>query len=450
MKIRDRLSLQFTVIFALIFVLVLASIYVTTEKNRRMDFNDRLRDRALTVAQRFLAEDNLSPEKFKDVQKRYPLYLPDETVRVYDDKYSPVFIMQDSVQFPRSIIDRVVAKKELYYTKDKAQICGIYYNDNSGNFVVLISAVDNSGYKRMHDLFVNMLIIFLISVVIMFFMGRLFARSALAPISKVINDVKYIRSTSLNKRLATQSSHDEIYELVVTFNNLLEHLEQSFEAQKSFITNSSHELRTPITAIMGDLEVTLTNERTNEEYCQALQRVLAETNKLNELINNLFELAQANIDANLEDLRLDELLWQVKDEWSNNVKDSEIELVMNLAAEEKRFTIQGNRYLLFIALGNLVKNAIKFSNNRKVVCSIESKPNATVISIKDQGIGIRPDDVKKIFEPFTRGSNSSGYSGMGIGLSMAEKIIKLHNGTITVNTAYTNGAEFVVTFPNVG
>ncbi len=448
MKIRDRLSLQFTLIFAILLFVVLASIYISTEKNRKSAFYQRLHDRALNIAELFLAEDNLSSEKFSEVQKKYPLYLPEEVVAIYDDKDNPVFIKQNTYHWPANIIDQVRTRKSIQYSTVKTQVAGIYYADNSGNFAVLISAEDKYGYIRMKQLFWAMTLTFFISLFIMFFLGRLFARIALSPITRVINEVKIIRSTSLNKRLPTKVSKDEINELVVTFNNLLEHLEQSFEAQKSFVNNASHELRTPLTSIIGDIEVTFLSERTNDEYKDTLQRVLIEMEKLNELINSLFELAQANIDVNeFEEIRMDELIWQVKDEWMHKVAGSNIELNYNLPQDPQKFTIIGNRYLLYIALGNIVKNAIKFSDNKTVTCSIHCEGNNTIISIKDRGIGIPREDISKIFQPFYRGTNSTGYNGIGIGLSLTEKIFRLHDISIHVNPDYTNGTEFIITIP---
>ena len=195
MKIRDRLSLQFTGIFAVLLFLVLAGIYITTEKNRRIDFNDRLYDRALTVAELYLAEDNLSKEKFRDVQRKFPLFLPDEIIRIYDNAYQPVFIKQDEYQWPKEVIDRVVGHKQISYRLGSRQVVGLYYNDNSGNFVVLISANDTYGFKRMHELFIDMLFAYVLSLFIMFLLGRLFSRNALSPIQP--NGVAFGRSANM-------------------------------------------------------------------------------------------------------------------------------------------------------------------------------------------------------------------------------------------------------------
>lgn len=447
MKIRDRLSLQFTLVSAVLFFLVLAGIYFMTAQYRKRDFRERLLDRAITNGELFLAQDNLSEEKFRDVQQKYPKSLPDEIVRIYNDKYESVFIKDSSFGWSRSVIDQVRRQKTIFFSDGNRETAGIYYVDNSGNFTVLASAVDTYGFEQARQLFWAMFFTFFITVIILFFAGRLFARIALSPIIKVINDVKFIRSTSLNKRLQTKASKDEINELAITFNNLLEHLEQSFEAQGSFVAHASHELRTPVTSIIGDIEVTLSQERDKEEYKQTLQRALAESGKLNELTNLLFDLAQTNVEiTEFQDIRLDELLWQVKDEWSSRIPDSQIRLDYFVPEDPRKYTIQGNYYLLFVAIGNILKNAIKFSDNGIVNCKLFLHNSTPVISIKDKGIGIGKEDIKNIFQPFYRGSNTFGYAGYGVGLSLADKIFRLHNIDVMVNSELDKGTEFLLIF----
>jgi len=447
MKIKDRLSLQFTILSAILLLLVLAGIYLLTIQHIKNDFHSKLLDRAVTTAELFLAQDNLSEEKFRDVQKKYPQSLPGERVRIYNDSDVPVFIKDPTNQWPKDVIDRVRQEKNVLYSEGERQTVGIYYIDNSGNFTVLASAVDTYGYGQMRQLFWVMFIAFLISVFILFFTGRLFARSALSPIMKIIIDVKFIRSSSLDKRLETKGSKDEINELAMTFNNLLEHLEQSFEAQGSFVAHASHELRTPITSIIGDVEVTLSQERSKEEYKAALEGVLAESGTLTDLINNLFDLAQTNIDiTEFEHLRLDELLWQVKDELTSKQPDTSVDLTYNLPEDPRKYTVMGNNRLLFIAVSNILKNAIKFSNGGGVSCKLYFQNGTPVISISDKGIGISKEDVQHIFQPFFRGANTFGYSGYGVGLPLAGKILRLHNVRIAVNSELGKGTEFLLFF----
>ena len=447
MKIRDRLSLQFAGLSAVLLFLVLAAIYGLFWNNRQQDFYTHLLDRAITNAELYLAQDNLSAEKFREVQRKYPQSLPEEIVHIYNDKDQSVFIKDSTDQWPKSTIDRVRRERSIDYSKGTRQTVGIFYRDNSGDFVILASAIDKDGFAKLQQLLGIMVIGFMISVAILFFAGRLFARIALSPIIKVIHDVRIIRSSSLNKRLETKGGKDEINELAVTFNNLLEHLEQSFEAQSSFVAHASHELRTPVTSIIGDVEVTLSQERSRDDYVKTLQGVLAESEKLNDLINNLFELAQTNIDiTEFRDLRLDELIWQIKDEWTSRTPENQIDLQYHLPEDPRKFTIQGNNYLLFIAISNILKNAIKFSNNHIVSLRLYLLNNNPVISIRDSGIGIGKEDLQKIFQPFFRGANTFGYAGYGVGLSLADKIFRLHNVRVDVKSQLEKGTEFQLFF----
>lgn len=447
MTIKNKLSLQFTLIFATLLLCVLASIYYLSEKNREENFYHYLKERAVTVAQIFLAQDNLDSAKFKEVQKKFLHPLPEEELKIYNAKGEAVFINQHGTSWPNEIIQEVIKKKEIFFYANDKQVAGVYYMDNSGNFVVFAAAKDIYEYRHMHQLLLIMSFSFIISLIIVFFIGRWFSRTALAPINNIVNEVKFIRATSLDKRLNTGNGKDEIAELSVTVNNLLEHLEQSFNAQNAFVANASHELRTPLTSIKGQIEVTLRSERGTEEYKKVLENLLIETNRINDLINSLFELANANIDADdLSDIRLDELMWQLKDEWENRLPRSMIELDFSLPPNTAEYTLQGNWLLLFIALGNVVKNAIKFSQQQPVSCKVYCEINNIVIAITDKGIGIKKEELANIFQPFYRGSNTSGLQGMGIGLSLSEKILKLHNASIHVHSKIEEGSTFTIRF----
>ncbi len=446
MKVKNRLSLQFTFMFAILLFIVLPGIYVQVEQNRKESFFAKLDDRALIVGELYLAQDNMSPENFKKVIEKYPQTLSNEVTRIYNDKFQPVFIKEDSVSWSKNIIQQVIEKKKTHFTIGNQQVVGLYYIDNSGNFVVIASAIDDSGNQNMKNLRLIMLFSFLVSLIITFLLGRLFATIALQPILKITNDLKIIRSASLNKRLTlTQYKNDEINQLSISINNLLEHLEQSFHDQQSFIAHASHELRTPLTKILGNAEITLKNDREKEEYKNTIQGIIKETEKLSALINSLLDLSQASIDtAELQKIRLDELLWEVVDEWGS--KTDLVKVNYNLPENPEKYTIQGNRRLLFIAISNILKNAIKFSGNKEVLCDMHCNENGVFITIRDKGIGIDKQELTHIFQAFYRAANAFKYPGIGIGLSLAEKIIRLHNGIIEVTSIVNEGTTFSITF----
>ena len=447
MKVKDRLSLQFTFLFGVVLFSVLLGIYLLESNNRKISFYEKLEDRAFIAGEFYLAEDNMTQESFNQVLKKYPQTLSNEVISIYNENYQPVFIKEDTARWTKQLIQEVGQKKKIRFTKGNQQVVGIYYVDNSGNFEVIVSATDDAGSENMRTLAYIMFFSFLVSLVITFFLGRLFATLALRPISNMIDNIKTIRSTSLNLRLPVgKLTSDEINQLSITVNNLLEHLEQSFQAQQSFIMNASHELKTPITSILGNAEITLRNTRNEEEYKKALANIVKEAGKLNEIMSTLLELAQINLDKSaLQQIRIDELLWEVVDEWGKPGLGN-IKVDYGNPDELANCIIMGNRRLLFIALSNILKNAIKFSRNKPVYCKLSYSNNQAIISITDNGIGIDPTDISKIFQPFYRAANAQDFEGSGIGLYLTDRIIRLYNGKVEVHSKLNEGTEFRLVF----
>lgn len=445
MKVRDRLSLLFSLMFAVLLLVVLTGIYLFVNDNRIKTFYAKLDDRALTVGQFYLAEDNLSKENFKIVLKKYPQSLSGENIRIYDDHYHPQFIPENKIRWGNSIINRVIDQKKVHLSQGNRQVSGIYYVDNSGNFIIMVSAVDEGGIAEMNQLRLIMLIFFLASLIITFFIGRFFSRITLAPIVRITNNLKIIRSTSLDQRLPVDPKKiDEIDSLSLTINQLLEHLEQSFESQKSFVAHASHELRTPITTMLGEAEIALMHDRENEEYKYILSNIIKETERLNHIVNSLMDLIQTNVsNYDFQTVHMDDLLRELADEYEGK----QISVSIPQQQAKSKFILHGNRQLLFIAVNNILKNAVKFSDGRQVYCQLYSDSKAIHIIIRDQGIGISSNDIANIFQPFFRSSNALNYPGYGIGLSLTQNIVRLHNGDIKVDSQLDRGTVFHFTFP---
>lgn len=226
---------------------------------------------------------------------------------------------------------------------------------------------------------------------------------------------------------------------------MLEHLEQSFENQRSFISSASHELRTPITTILGEAEITLLFERSKEDYQATLSNIIKETDRLIMIINSLMELVQTDTaNFELQPVPMDELLWEITDELGAEHFDVDYDLPSNRA----KYTVQGNHGLLLIGIKNILKNAVKFSAPHKVSCRIFCDEKGVNIIVRDKGIGISASDVSRIFQPFYRAPNALNYAGHGIGLSLTRNVLKLHNGDVNITSNIGQGTEFHIIFPN--
>ncbi|MBC7400025.1 MAG: HAMP domain-containing protein, partial [Mucilaginibacter sp.] len=320
MKIKDRLSLYFTLIGSGILLGVMVSLYISVYAIVHNDFYSHLNDRANIAAQVYLKADEISPDSLSQVRNRFFKNLHGEVTRIYDDRNSAAFIKDDEQYWQEKTIKNVRRYKHLEYANQNRQIVGNYYKDNQGNFVILVSAVDQTGKRQLDSILEAMLIVFLIVTITLFLVSRWLAQNTLSPIKSVVGQMQLIKSTNLHLRVDEGKGKDEITELASNFNRLLEHLENAFELQRTYVANASHELRTPITSIIGEVELALNKERSAVENKKTLQLVLEESERLRDTISGLMELAQVDMDytiAQQSPIRMDELLWDVQAYWVN-------------------------------------------------------------------------------------------------------------------------------------
>ncbi|HEY5327288.1 MAG TPA: ATP-binding protein [Mucilaginibacter sp.] len=438
MKIKNRLSLYFTAISAIVLLIVEVAICIAFNSLVKSNFYDNLMYRAYVAAQVYLEADEISADSLNHVKERYLKPLSHEVVRFYDDKNAPTFIKDKNQFWTSPVINAVRKRKRIEFPEGDRQTVGIYYYDNQGNFVILVSAIDNQGNKRLRDLIESMAILLVSVTSGLFIISRWFAQKALEPIDNVIKQMRLVRAGNLSLRINEGDGKDEISALAHNFNQLLEHLENAFEMQQTFVINASHELRTPITTIIGEIEIALHKLRTNAEYEQVLNSVLTDAERLNTTITSLLELAHVDMDYTqpaFKPLAIDELIWELNDYWTEKEGKGMFNVnILHLPDDYEKLRVLANKSLLTIAFNNIIGNAFKFSGNKPVQCDLYADDKIIIVKIIDQGIGIMPGEMGKIFESFYRGTNVEGYQGNGIGLYVTRKIISLFNGTIIVDS----------------
>jgi signal transduction histidine kinase len=267
---------------------------------------------------------------------------------------------------------------------------------------------------------------------------------------EVIDEVDQITATNLHKRVKVGRSKDEIAHLAVTFNQMLDRLEGSFMMQKNFVANASHEFRTPLTSMKGQIEVMLMQQRKEEDYIRTLSSINEDINNLSELLQSLSELAKLNvefIEDAFEPIAVIDLVLDARAELLKNKPRYSIDLdVQNISGDEEPGRITGNVALIKSAITNLMDNACKFSPDMRVMVTILFS-GEVAIQFRDEGIGISESEIRHIFEPFYRGNDTRNIAGHGIGLSLVKRIIEFHNGTITVKSKQGSGTVFTITMP---
>ena len=450
MKIKNRLSLYFTEISAFVLLIVQVVICVTFNSLIKSDFYDHLMDRANVAAQLYLEADEISADSLNHVRIRYLQSLPNEVIRLYDERNAASFIKDKDQFWSSPVINAVRKHKQLQFTEGSRQTVGIYYNDNQGNFVILVSAVDAQGNKRLTDIIETMAILLLSVTGGLFLISRWFAQKALEPIDNVIKQMRLVRAGNLSLRVDEGNGKDEISALAHNFNQLLEHLENAFELQQTFVINASHELRTPITTIIGEIEIALNKLRSNAEYEQVLNSILTDAERLNETITSLLELADVDMNYTQPAFKLvaiDELIWELNDYWTERIGKGLFNVnILRLPDDPEMLKLPANKSLLTIALNNIIGNAFKFSENKRVACDLYADGKNIIIKVTDSGVGIMPDELEKVFESFYRGTNVKTFHGNGIGLYVTNKIINLFNGKITVDSVPGSSTSVTITF----
>lgn len=452
MKIRTKLALYFTLIVASILLLFAFTIYFSSTAYREQQFISRLEEKAKNTAKLLIEVDEVSYALLKIIDKNITT-LPEEEIVIFNSQNKKIYHSgeEHNLKISPETLD-IARKKNIYYYKNSNKdVLAILYPGKLNSFVVIASAYDKYGLNKINNLTLILIGGLLACVLATMLAGWIFAGRMLNPISRVVKEVDKITALSLNQRVNEGNGKDEIAQLAVTFNHMLDRIEEAFYLQKSFVSNASHELRTPLTSITGQIEVSLMNKRSTAEYEAVLSSVLEDIRSLNKLTNGLLELTQANMDIaglKLSNVRMDELIWQVKRDVLRHHQNYKINFqILNLPEDDSKLIMSGSEQLLKTAFTNLIENACKFSAGKEVHVSFDADDKAIRIHVKDNGIGISEPDLQQIFQPFYRGNNAKKYSGHGLGLSLAQKIVQIHKGLLTIDSVVNQHTIVSVVFP---
>lgn len=321
---------------------------------------------------------------------------------------------------------------------------------HDGDYILEVATSELRLNKTLENLLY--ILLFTIPLVLIFATigGYFLIYKTFSPIEKMLKDLKQINATDLSKRLNTNNSKDEIEQLSSEINSLLSRLEESFEKISQFSSDASHELKTPLTVIRGEIEIALRkDERSSIEYKECLTNCLDEVLQIQETIDNLLFLAKSkeqlkDID---EEIYIDEMSLEAGHELENFAKMKNITIEYQI---DFPLQIKGHSNLLKIALKNLIKNAIVYSHeNSKVKIRNYKQHEFGVISIEDNGIGIKKQDQEKIFEKFYRTDKSRNKEsgGTGLGMAICQKIVNIHGGDIKLTSSENQGTTVKVILP---
>ena len=306
-------------------------------------------------------------------------------------------------------------------------------------------------------------IIILLSSVCTYFLTK----KTLTPLQKLTSEVSQIQAQNLSTQLAVPNSKDEIAQLTSSFNEMLARLDNAFSTQKQFSANAAHELRTPLAVLQTNLEVfEKKQEPEMVEYRQLFTMIKEQTARLSQLVGTLLDMTNLKSVPRTDHVSLEELVDEVfcdldpvaekagisihfddssSQDWHTDVHTPDASALNNTIRN-----ITGSYVLLYRAVYNLVENAIKYNRpNGSVTVSVKEKNGQAMILVKDTGIGISPENQKKIFDPFFRvdKSRSRAMGGAGLGLALVDSIAREHGGSVKVLESNEKGSIIALMLP---
>lgn len=450
MQIRTRLTLRFTVLTGTILLAFALFIWLSAWFNREQAFYKLLEREAITKANLFF-QAGVDSAVLHDIYRRNREVLDEVEVAIYDRQFRLLYHDAadiDLVKETPELVQEIVAKGGVAFYVGKWQVVGMVYTHDDDTFVITAAAHDQHGWGKLEHLLTVILLAFFIVILLIYAAGRYMSASALQPIKHLTDRAARISVTNLHLRLEHGMEQDELTELAATFNQLLQRLEQSFEGQKQFVSHISHELRTPLFAMMSELALALSTDRSVAAYRATIDHALNDAKRMERLLNSLLDFAKASYDAAqvaFSPLRLDELLLDARQQVVQAHPEWKIALHISPELEERdEPIIHGNAYLLRTAFANLMDNGCKFSKDFRMHVTMESAEGQYLLTFSDEGIGMSAEDLEQAFQPFFRGANAAHAEGYGIGLSLTQRIILLHQGRIWVTSVQGQGTQFNV------
>lgn len=451
MKIHYRIIYLLISVFFIYTLLFSGFIYYSISNFAFTDFYKRLEIRAATTAKIQLDNpDNASI--IKEIRQEYLEKLPNQKDYIFPIKDNAIVLADGQESLPEEFGNTLLNQGFGSFRKGSIFYSGIKYTTIKGAEYIVVVSADNYFYSHHIAYLRNLLITSLLyALLLIVLVSMLISRTLVRPVQQIIKEVEMIGSENLHLRLRLPKSKDSIRNLAQTFNDMLNRLETTFETQKNFVSNASHELNTPLTSIIGEADYALSKERDAEQYKESLTDILCEAEKLEQKTKALLLLAQTGFDGKsqkLARLRADQLILDVKETVQKLNANFKIGLDFSLLPENpEMLKVKGNFHLLHLALTNIVVNGCKYSNGQPVFIALGASDTHVVIVVRDSGIGIPEKEMPYIYDPYFRASNTSEYAGYGIGLPLSRNIILMHNGELQVTSVEGKGTSVKINLP---
>jgi two-component system sensor histidine kinase ArlS len=456
MPVRLRITLLFSLLVFFILSLVCAGIYYFSYEGRIQTIKSRLTNRAITTARLLSQREIFDRDLVRRIDSSTTLSLKNKVVQAYNDQNRKVYnysdVSGDTLRITPELLEKARVEGSFYFIREEKEVIVYPYGSPGPAIVVVTAGEDVDGKETLARLRDILLLSFLVGNMFVLVSGYIFSQRLLRPIKQISEDVAEISAQNLTRRIHTGTTKDEWFQLSSTLNELLNRLQDSFELQRRFISNASHELSTPLTSILSQLEISLQREREAGEYRKVMQSIYQDVQLMSQLTQTLLEFAKASGNTGgleISLVRIDEIVLDLPGTVQRIHSDYTVKISFGpMPEEEEKLLVFGNHALLATAIRNIVLNACKYADDRQALVSLEINDGDIGLKVSDQGMGIPKDELENIFQPFYRVEEHRTAGGFGLGLSLAQRIIKLHKGSIDVQSEPGMGTIFTIRLPS--
>ncbi|MFT3827631.1 MAG: HAMP domain-containing sensor histidine kinase [Chitinophagaceae bacterium] len=457
MKISTKIAILFTLLVLLILTVAALVMLATIEKNVSRDFRKRLEAKASSVSVIYSSRPSDYPTLLKMLNYRMSTTLSNKTVIILNSDDHEVYKYNDTETIAPVIdtnwINQTKRTGQASFTNKGRNILLKYFNkEASPPYMVMVAAENTVGSRYTSELKKALWITAPFVIILALVIGFLLYRGLIMPVKTIIHDARLISSSNLSHRLHIGKQKDELAELKRTMNDLLQRLEESFNTQRRFISNASHELSTPLTAISSQLEVSLMTDNSKEYYRNVIQSVLDDTRGLHHLTHTLLQIAKGGTAGalQLDKVRIDEMLLKVHADILKQHPEYILHLNFGSFPEnDDGCSVYGNELLVYTIFRNIAINGCKYSPDNTIAIDLDFTENTIIFNAANKSEHLTPEEIELLFEPFYRSSNAEDKEGYGLGLALTKKLVQLHKGQISVDYQDDNNILFTIIFPSI-
>jgi len=358
-------------------------------------------------------------------------------------------IKNSSATFSLKDYKKYLNKKENFFiishTADDDYIDALYIDKQSEKTTLILRKNIDNKIENFQDI-----LLFLIPILlfVFIFLASKMLDKILLPINKLTNATKDITITKFTKKIEIPKNNDEIKDLILSFNAMIERLKDGVERLDRFNSDVSHELKTPLTVIQGEIEITLRKLREPYEYEKSLKTIQKQSKQIECIVKQLLLLTKytkENIKESFQECSVDTLLMESIDKFQSQLQEKNLKLHIEKIAP---INMQANPILIESVFANLIDNAIKYSLKNKNIYISLYQDSQICFSIRDEGIGISKEHLSKITERFYRADSSrnKNIEGFGLGLSIVKNSVLMHDGNLEIESDKENGTTVKIFF----